>query len=126
MDYERLKEAFLQGEEREAARMFREMMRGAVRTGLLEAMKEEVDAICGPRYRPDPQSSLRRAGSEKGVAYVDGGKEEIRRPRVREKDGREVRLATYEAASSPPGALRSDCYGSRPGAARSRLCKGDE
>lgn len=83
--------------------MFREMMRGAVRTGLLEAMKEEVDAICGPRYRPDPDSSLRRAGSEKGFAYVDGGKEEINRPRVREKDGREVRLATYEAASSPQG-----------------------
>jgi len=83
--------------------MFREMMRGAVRAGLLEAMKEEVNAICGPRYRPDPESPVRRAGSEKGVAYVDGGKEDIIRPRVREKDGREVRLATYEAASSPQG-----------------------
>lgn len=103
MDYERLKEAFLQGEEREAAQMFREMMRGAVRAGLLEAMKEEVDAICGPRYRPKPESPLRRAGSEKGVAYVDGSKEEIIRPRVREKNGKEVRLATYEAASSPQG-----------------------
>ena len=103
MDYERLKESFLQGEEREAAQMFREMMRGAVRAGLLEAMREEVEAICGPRYRPDPESRLRRAGSEKGIAYMDGGKEEIIRPRVREKGGKEVRLATYEAASSPQG-----------------------
>jgi len=103
MNYERLKESFLQGEEREAAQMFREMMRGAVRAGLLEAMKEEVEAICGPRYRPDPEARLRRAGSEKGIAYVDGGKEKIIRPRVREKGGKEVRLATYEAASSPQG-----------------------
>lgn len=37
------------------------------------------------------------------MAYLDGGKEQIRRPRVRhEKDG-EVRLATYEAESSPQG-----------------------
>ena len=40
---------------------------------------------------------------ETGVAYLDGGKEEIRRPRVRHETDGEVRLATYEAASSPMG-----------------------
>jgi transposase-like protein len=103
VNHERLKEAFLQGGEREAAELFREMMKGAVRLGLLEAMAEEVDVLCGPRYRPDPNCACHRAGSERGVAFLDGGKEEIRRPRVRHETEGEVRLATYEAASSPQG-----------------------
>lgn len=100
VNHERLKEAFLQGEEHEAANLFRDMMKGAVRMGLLEAMREEVDALCGPRYRPDAECSCRRAGSERGSAFIAGEREPVTRPRVREKDGDEVRLATYEAASS--------------------------
>lgn len=93
----------MQGEEREAANLFRELLRRSVRAGLFEAMAEEVEALCGPRYHPDHQSPCHRAGSETGVAYLDGGKEEIRRPRVRHESDGEVRLATYEAASSPLG-----------------------
>jgi hypothetical protein len=37
----KLKEAFMQGEEREAAELFREMLRQSVRAGLFEAMAEE-------------------------------------------------------------------------------------
>lgn len=100
---ERLREAFLQGEEREAALLFREMLHRSVRLGLYEAMAEEVERLCGPRYRPDPDSPYQRAGSEKGVAYLDGGKDEVRRPRVRHETEGEVKLATYAAASSPQG-----------------------
>ena len=45
MDYEKLQEAFLQGTEREAAELFRQMMKGVFRVGLLEAMNEEVTAL---------------------------------------------------------------------------------
>jgi len=93
----------MQGEEREAAKLFQELLRQSVRAGLFVTMAEEVDALCGPRYRPDSQSVYQRAGSEIGVAYLDGGKESIRRPRVRHETGGEVRLASYEAASSPLG-----------------------
>jgi len=103
MIHKKWKEAFLQGEEREAAELFRQLLRQSVRAGLFEAMAEEVEALCGPRYHPDHQSPCHRAGSETGVAYLDGGKEEIRRPRVRHETDGEVRLATYEAASSPMG-----------------------
>jgi transposase-like protein len=103
VNHEKLKEAFMQGEEREAANLFRELLRRSVRAGLFEAMAEEVEALCGPRYHPDHQSPCHRAGSETGNAYLDGGKEEIRRPRVRHDSEGEVRLATYEAASSPLG-----------------------
>jgi transposase-like protein len=101
--HEKLKEAFLQGEEKEAVRLFQDLMQRAVRLGLYEAMQSEVEMLCGPRYRPDAECSCRRAGSEHGIAYLNGGKEELIRPRVREKDGGEVRLSTYEAASSPLG-----------------------
>ena len=93
----------MQGEEREAAKLFQELLRQSVRAGLFAAMAEEVEALCGPRYRPDSQSVYHRAGSETGVAYLDGGKESIRRPRVRHETSGEVRLASYEAASSPMG-----------------------
>lgn len=91
----------MQGEEIEAANLFRQLLRQSVRAGLFEAMAEEVEALCGPRYHPDGRSLCHRAGSEVGVAYLDGGKEPIRRPRVRHETEGEVRLATYEAASSP-------------------------
>lgn len=77
------------------------MTRQAVRAGLYETMAEEVESLCGPRYRPDSGCSCHRAGSEKGVAYFEGGKEEIRRPRVRHEDEGEVEPGSYRAASSP-------------------------
>ena len=100
MNHEKFREAFLQGEEKEAANLFRQLLRQSIRMGLLEAMQEEVEALCGPRYRPDPQSPCHRAGSESGVVCMDGGREQIQRPRVRHESDGEVRLGTYEAASS--------------------------
>ncbi len=70
MIHEKLKEAFLQGEEKEAANLFRQLLRQSIRAGLLEAMAEEVEALCGPRYRPYPESLYHRTGSETGVAYM--------------------------------------------------------
>jgi putative transposase len=70
---ENLRETFLQDEEREAANLFRQVLRQAVRAGLYESMAEEVEALCGPRHWPDEESARHRAGSEKGVAYLDGG-----------------------------------------------------
>jgi hypothetical protein len=37
----------------------------------LAAMVEVVEALCGPRYRPDSQSVYHRAGSKTGVAYLN-------------------------------------------------------
>jgi hypothetical protein len=34
-------------------------------------MVEVVEALCGPRYRPDSQSVYHRAGSKTGVAYLN-------------------------------------------------------
>jgi hypothetical protein len=82
MNHEKFRAAFLQGEEKEAAKLFRQLLRQSIRIGLLEAMQEEVEALCGPRYRSDTQSPCHRAGSESGVVCMDGGRVQIQRPRV--------------------------------------------
>ena len=43
----------MHGEEREAAKLFQELLRQSVRAGLFEVMAEKVEALCGLRYRPD-------------------------------------------------------------------------
>lgn len=103
MHYEHLKTAFLQGGEREAAALLDDLLRKSVREAFWNMMAEEVEALCGPRYRPDSESQHQRAGSEKGTVYLDGGKEEIRRPRVRHKEEGEVVLDTYRAGSTQEG-----------------------
>lgn len=103
MTHEKLKAAFLQGGEREATELFNELIRGSVREAFWQMMAEEVEALCGPRYRPDGSSDYRRAGSERGSVYLDGDKEEVRRPRVRHQSGGEVPLESYRAASSQEG-----------------------
>ena len=100
VDYQKLEEAFLQGDENEAAELFNAMMRRSVRLGLMAALEEEVTALCGPRYHPDEESRYHRAGSEKGSAYLNGTKEPIIRPRVRHDEEGEVELKLYKAARS--------------------------
>ena len=46
---------------------FEEFTRDAPRRAAWGMMMEEVEALCGPRYRPTRGSAHRRAGTEKGV-----------------------------------------------------------
>jgi len=101
VNYENLKNAFVQGEEREAATLMNEILRRCVRGSLLDLMAEEVEALCGPRYKPDPESDYRRAGNSPVNVFVDDQKEQISRPRVRTKSGEEVELVTHQIAASP-------------------------
>ena len=103
MDTSNIRAAFLQGDENQAQKLLRDMLRGCVRAGLWDAMQAEVDALCGPSYQPDREKPYRRAGSERGVFYGPEGKESIRRPRVRHVEEGEVRLPVYDAASRQHG-----------------------
>jgi len=103
MTHEKLREAFVQGGAREATDLFNEVIRGCVREAFWQIMADEVESLCGKRYRPDPDCSFQRAGSETGSVYLDGEKETIRRPRVRHENDGEVRLESYRAASSQAG-----------------------
>ena len=89
-------------ESSEAGRVFRDFLRSQVRQSLVSIMAEEVQELCGPKYRPAKDAGCHRAGSAEGVALVEGRRERVTRPRVRQtkEDGstEEVRLATYAAA----------------------------
>ena len=85
----------------EAGSVFRDFVRGGVRQMICEVMASEVTELCGPKHRPNDSGYL-RAGSSPGRVLVDGQREEVVRPRVREEGAggaqQEVKLATYQAA----------------------------
>ncbi len=68
----------------EAAQVFRDHLRGIVRTMICEVLATEVDNLCGPKHQPN-DSDLFRAGSSSGRVLVDGEREEVVRPRVRQQ-----------------------------------------
>lgn len=92
-----------QANDDDATQIFHDSLRDLVRVGLLKMMADEVEMLCGPKYHPDKDSELRRAGSESGQVFINGGKEPIKRPRVRTVDGDEVRLESYRCASDRSG-----------------------
>lgn len=88
----------------EAGEVFRDFLRGSIRSMICEVMSAEVSELCGPKYSPAGGDKY-RAGSSVGRVLVEGDREEITRPRVRERqaDGssREVTLQSYSAANDP-------------------------
>ena len=88
----------------ETGQIFRDFLRGHVREMICEVMAAEVTALCGPKH--DPSSSDHyRAGSSSGRVLYEGQREEVIRPRVRQKssDGssHEVELGSYRVAKDP-------------------------
>ena len=100
MKIDNLREVLVQASEEESRDILQDALRRMVRMAFFDAMEAEVTSLCGRKHYPDEASDYQRAGSEKGVAYLNGKKEEVIRPRVREKRGSELNLETYQAASS--------------------------
>jgi putative transposase len=68
---------------------------------LAELMEEEVVEVVGVKGKHDPERSALRHGHESGEVTLGGRRVQVERPRVRNAGGEaEVRLATYEHASS--------------------------
>jgi transposase-like protein len=69
-----------------------------------EVLAAEVTELCGPKHKPNDSVHF-RAGSSPGRVLYEGEREEIVRPRVRERsaDGssEEVELSTYRTANDP-------------------------
>jgi putative transposase len=67
-------------------------------------MAADVDGLCGPRGKHDPDRTAARHGTEAGSVTLGGRRLAVRRPRVRAADGtgtsRELPIASYEAFSS--------------------------
>lgn len=80
---------------------------GSVREGLLalsvgvglkvldELLEEELVALVGPKGKHNPERSAGRHGSRRGQVVLGGRKLQVRRPRARTREGRELALRTY-------------------------------
>jgi putative transposase len=87
---------------------FRELVREAlfdtvIVSGLeyvTEVLEEERTALCGPRYRHNPQRQALRAGSVPSSLSLGGRRVELERPRVRSIDGQELNLPSWQRWSS--------------------------
>ena len=86
---------------------------GAAKEGLLalsvgvglgvleELMCEEVDEVCGPKGKHDPDRTAYRHGTDDGEVTLGGRRVQVERPRMRTKDGQsEVPVRTYEHFAS--------------------------
>lgn len=99
--------------------LFHGAVRGVVREGLLQIIKDEVELLCGPSYRPSAGGQYRRAGTEPVRIRTSEGAEFIdkRRVRQRQPDGREqeVRLNSYAEIKRRKGmfdeVLEAICHG---------------
>ena len=98
MNESNLREVLAQASESEAVELLQQTLRQSVRMALYAAMEQEVNLLCGSKYKPS-ESEYKRAGSEHGSVYLDGEKEPVKRPRVRTSEG-EVPLEVYKAAST--------------------------
>jgi putative transposase len=94
-----LVERLAQASDSEAGEAFESFMRTAARTAFMNVLFTEVTQLCGPAYHPLSDAEYERAGSAQGRYFFGTEEERLRRPRVR-KDGKEVRLKTYEAAQN--------------------------
>ena len=87
-----------------ASEVFRDHLRGLVRQMISDVMSEEVTHLCGAKHRPGGEDVYRH-GSSPGRVIYEGQREEIVRPRVRQRNGdgstSEVPLTSYKAASCP-------------------------
>jgi len=88
----------------ETGGIFRDFLRGHVREMICEVMATEVSQLCGPKHAPS-QSDHYRAGSSPGRVIYEGEREEVVRPRVRQRssDGTssEIDLVSYRVAKDP-------------------------
>ncbi len=80
-------------------RMIQEGMNGIMINALKAAMQEEVEKLCGLKYKPAKESKYQRGGSTRGKVYLEGRMEPMDHPRVRGKDGKEKKLESYTEAA---------------------------
>jgi len=104
MDESNLLQSLGQVSAGDAAEIFRDHLRGCVRDMICEVMATEVTELCGPKHAPSG-GEVFRSGSSPGRVIFEGQRENVVRPRVRERQANgstsEVRLDSYESARNP-------------------------
>jgi transposase-like protein len=63
-------------------------------------MEQDREALCGPRWKRDPDRRAGRAGTTKSEVTLGGRRIPIGRPRVRSQEGKEVELPSFAFAAN--------------------------
>jgi Transposase and inactivated derivatives len=63
-------------------------------------MEHERTVRCGPKWKPRETREAQRAGSTRSLVVLGGRKIEVKRPRLRARDGREQELPSYRWAAA--------------------------
>jgi len=88
----------------DAAEIFRDHLRGCVREMICDVMAAEVTELCGTKHAPSG-GEVFRSGNSPGRVIFEGQRENVVRPRVRERQANgstsEVPLDSYESARNP-------------------------
>lgn len=63
-------------------------------------MEHERTALCGPKWMPNPEREAGRGGSTRSLVVLGGRQIEVKRPRVRSRDGHECALPSYQWAAA--------------------------
>lgn len=64
---------------------FRAFIRAQIREALLRIVEQELEELCGRRHHPDAKAEYFRSAGVDSPVYVDGRRENLRRPRVRQR-----------------------------------------
>ncbi len=67
---------------------------------LSELLEQERTELCGPRYQHQSERTAHRAGFATGELAMGGRRVQVRRPRARSEDERELELPTWAQFSS--------------------------
>ncbi len=72
-------------------------------------MDAEVESLAGPKSKHDANRTPTRWAQQPGYVVLAGKKVKVTKPRVRDKDGHEVPLSSYQRFQSPPRRETSIC-----------------
>ena len=72
----------------------------AGRQVLTAMMEQDREALCGPKWKPDPERRALRAGTTRSEVTLGGRRIEMRKLRARSIDGGEITLPSFGFAAS--------------------------
>ena len=75
----------------------KDRLRKVALTLATDLMHEELLELCGPKFSRKSDGQAVKAGSDPGSVYLSGQRVIVRRPRVKNHDGKEVDLESYNA-----------------------------
>ena len=88
----------------DVSKKIREVVEGRLRSAILDMIydlfEEELTKLCGARHSRQEYREHYRAGSDPGSILAQGQRLKVRKPRVKQRGGSEVRLKTYSALQS--------------------------